>query len=513
MKKASRSLALPGTIAESIHDGDTLAAIDMGSNSFHMIVARVTLGQLRIVDRLRETVRLGEGLYGKGRLDAEVRDRTLACLSRFGQRIRGVPPRHVRALATNAVRQMATPRDFLLPAEEALGHSIEVISGREEARLIYQGVAHMQPPKPGERRLVIDIGGGSTEYIIGSGLDTLNRESLQVGCISSTRRFFPSGKLTRKKWQDAFNEVAAEYQQFAATYRSVGWQETLGSSGTNKAIGAICAAMGLTKGAVTAQALPQVRERMLDAGHIDAIDLPGLSDERRPVIAGGLLALEAAFAVLGLERMAISKAAMREGVLYDMLGRGSEHDPREAAIQALTHRYGIDEAQAERVHATALELFDQVARDWKLGADERLMLGWAARLHEVGLTIAHSQHHVHGAYILANSDIPGFSQQEQLFLAALLRTHRRKVPATAFEALPERLLKPALRLAALLRLAVVFHHSGEDQPMPQPKLAASGNTLRLRLDGKWLDAHPLLRADLEGEPDDIRGLGIELQLG
>lgn len=512
MNKPTKSLALPGTIAESIQEGDTLAAIDMGSNSFHMIVARVTLGQLRIVDRLRETVRLGEGLYGKGKLDADVRDRALACLSRFGQRIRKLPPRHVRALATNAVRQMAVPRDFLVPAEEALGNTIEVISGREEARLIYQGVAHVQPPKPGQRRLVIDIGGGSTEYIIGSGLDTLNRESLQVGCIASTRRFFGDGKLSRKKWRSAFNEVAAQYQQFAATYRNVGWQETLGSSGTNKAIGAICAAMGLTKGAVTAQALPQVRDRMLDAGHIEAIDLPGLTDERRPVIAGGLLALEAAFTVLELERMAISKAAMREGVLYDMIGRGGEHDPRETAIQALTHRYGIDEAQASRVHATALELFDQVAHDWELSADERLMLGWAARLHELGLTIAHSQHHVHGAYILANSDIPGFSQQEQYFLAALVHAHRRKVPGSAFDALPERLLLPARRLAALLRLAVVFHHAGEDRPMPRPMLHASGKSLRLHMDGEWLHAHPLLRADLGGEPDTIAALGIDLRL-
>ncbi|NLB57914.1 MAG: Ppx/GppA family phosphatase, partial [Gammaproteobacteria bacterium] len=309
-----------------------------------------------------------------------------------------------------------------------------------------------------------------TECIIGTGLDPLQRESLQVGCISSTRRFFPSGKLSRKKWESAFNEAAAQYQQFASGFRSLGWQETLGSSGTTKAIGAICAAMGLTKGAVTAEALPKVRDRMIAAGHIDAIELPGLSDELRPVIAGGLLALEAAFAVLGIERMAISKAAMREGVLYDMLGRGSEHDPREAAIQALTQRYGIDEAQARRVHATALALFEQVAGDWSLGDDDRLMLDWAARLHEIGLTIAHSQHHVHGAYILAHSDIPGFSVQEQRFLAALVRTHRRKVPGDAFDALPDRLLLPAKRLSALLR------------------------------------------ADLEGEPGDIGGRGIELRI-
>ncbi|MGY0632674.1 Ppx/GppA phosphatase family protein [Luteimonas sp. A478] len=503
---------MPGAIAESIQEGDTLAAIDMGSNSFHMIVARVTLGQLRVVDRLRETVRLGEGLYGKGRLQMDVRDRALTCLERFGQRIRRVPPHHVRALATNAVRRMAVPRDFLVPAEYALGHAIEVISGREEARLIYQGVSHVQPPKPGERRMVIDIGGGSTECIIGRGLDTLERESLQVGCISSTQRFFPTGKLTREKWQSAFNEVAAEFQQFASTFRSIGWQETLGSSGTNKAIGGICAAMGLTKGAVTAEALPVVRDRLIDAGHIDALDLPGLSEDRRPVIAGGLLALEAAFAVLGLERMAISKAAMREGVLYDMLGRGGEHDPREAAIQALTQRYGIDETQAARVHATSLRLFDQVAEEWQLGPDDRLMLGWAARLHEIGLTIAHSQHHVHGAYILAHSDIPGFSQQEQRFLAALVQSHRRKVARSAFDMLPDRLLGAALRLGMLLRLAALLHHSGEDESMPLPKLIANGPALRLQVDPDWLDAHPLLRADLEGEAEDSQGLGIALRL-
>ena len=357
---------------------------------------------------------------------------------------------------------------------------------------------------------------GDAERALGDyhgGLDTLERESLQVGCISSTRRFFPSGKLTRAKWQSAFNEVAAEYQQFAARFRGIGWQETLGSSGTNKAIGEMCAAMGLTKGAVTAEALPVLRERLIEAGHINALDLPGLSEDRRPVIAGGLLALEAAFAVLGLERMAISKAAMREGVLYDMLGRGGEHDPREAAIQALTQRYGIDVAQAARVHATSLQLFDQVAGDWQLGPDDRLMLGWAARLHEIGLTIAHSQHHVHGAYILAHSDIPGFSQQEQRFLAALVQTHRRKVSRSVFDVLPDRLIDAALRLGILLRLAVVLHHSGEDEALPLPTLTASGPTLRLQIDPDWLEAHPLLRADLEGEPDAIQGLGIQLQLG
>ena len=401
----------PASRTAAPRDGDMLAALDLGSNSFHMVVAQQVLGQLRVVDRLRETVRMAEGLDARGGLSPEAQERALACLSRFGQRIADIPPAHVRVVATNTVRALRNPADFLLPAEAALGHAIEVVSGREEARLVYLGVAHAQPPKDDELRLVIDIGGGSTECIIGRGFEPLERESLQAGCIASTRRFFPNGRLSKKKWKDALTEITADFQQFASTYRSLGWNEAIGSSGTNKSIGEICAALKLTKGAITAEALPQVRERLLQAERIEDIDLPGLSADRRPIIAGGILVLEAVFAALGLQRMQVSKAALREGVLYDLLGRGGADDPREVSVAAMMRRYGTDAGQAARVEATALRLFDQVARDWGLGGDDRRMLSRAARLHEVGLAIAHSGYHVHGAYILENSDIAGFSQQ------------------------------------------------------------------------------------------------------
>lgn len=511
--RATQRRSSPRSAAPApLRDGEMLAALDLGSNSFHMVVAQMVLGQLRVVDRLRETVRMAEGLDGFGGLAPEVRDRALDCLSRFGQRIADIPPQRVRAVATNTVRQLRVPEHFLLPAEAALGHAIDVISGREEARLVYLGVAHAQPPKNGQLRLVIDIGGGSTECIIGSGLDAIERESLQVGCVASTLRFFPNGKLSRKRWNAGLTEIAAEFQQFAATYRSLGWDEAIGSSGTNKAIGEICAAMKLTKGAVTAEALPQVRERLLQAERIDNIDLPGLSAERRPIIAGGVLVLEAVFAALGLQRMAVSKAALREGVLYDMLGRGGADDPRDVSVTALMQRYGIDGAQARRVEATALQLFDQVARDWKLDADDRQMLSRAARLHEIGLAIAHSGYHVHGAYILENSDIAGFSQQEQRFLAALVRTHRRGIPKSAFEMIADRLLSNARRSAALLRLAVLLHRSHDNERMPVPRLQAEGGILTLSLDKRWLQTRPLLRADLEGEPDDMLDLGVQLRI-
>jgi exopolyphosphatase / guanosine-5'-triphosphate,3'-diphosphate pyrophosphatase len=499
-------------LAQPLQDGELLAAIDLGSNSFHMVVARYTLGQLRIIDRLRETVRLAEGLDGKGGLAAEVRQRALECLSRFGQRIRDIPPQRVRAVATNTVRALSAPQAFLVPAETALGHAIEIVSGREEARLVYLGVAHAQPPKADQLRLVIDIGGGSTECIIGSGFDAIERESLQVGCVASTLRFFGNGKLSKKKWKEALIEVTAEFQQFAGPYRSLGWDEALGSSGTNKAIGDICAAMKLTKGAVTAEALPLVRDRLLRAERIEDIDLPGLSNDRKPIIAGGILVLEAAFASLDLKRMAVSKAALREGVLYDMIGRAGADDPREASIAALVQRYGVDVAQAARVAETSLRLFDQVAEAWELTADDRLMLGWAARLHEVGLAIAHSQYQVHGAYVLEHSDIAGFSRQEQQFLAALVRTHRRSVPKLAFDALPDRLLSSVRRVSALLRLSVLLHRAHDTEAIPRLDAQAHGIDLVLGLSQRWLDARPLLKADLASEPEDIAGLGVAVGL-
>ncbi|WP_028918043.1 exopolyphosphatase [Pseudoxanthomonas sp. J35] len=491
-----------------VQDGDALAAIDLGSNSFHMVLAQHKPGQLRVIDRLRETVRLADGLDEHGGLSEPARQRALDCLARFGQRLRGVERLHVRALATNSVRKLRDPHEFLHAGETALGHPIEVVSGREEARLIYLGVAHAQPPKPGQLRLVIDIGGGSTEFIIGRGFEPVERESLQAGCIASTRRFFPNGRLSKRRWNAAVTGITAEFQQFARRYRQLGWQEVLGSSGTHKAIGEICAAMKLTKGAITAEALPKVREQLLRADSIDQIDLPGLSAERRPIIAGGVLVLEAAFRALGLQKLLVSKAAMREGIIYDMLGRGSAADPRDASIASLVMRYGIDEVQAARVEATALRLLEQVAADWNLEDDDARMLGWAARVHELGLAIAHSGYHVHGSYVLEHSDLSGFSRQEQQVLAALVRTHRRKVPRSAFDALPDRLLLPARRMAALLRLAVVLHrgHNGED--IPRLDLSASGNRLQLVLERDWIESRPLLRADLVAEREGMAGLGI-----
>jgi exopolyphosphatase/guanosine-5'-triphosphate,3'-diphosphate pyrophosphatase len=495
--------------APPLNDGDLLAAVDLGSNSFHMVVARYVLGQLRIVDRIKDNVRLAEGLDARGGLSDEAQARALDTLSRFGERLSNLPARCVRAIATNTVRALRDPQAFLAPAEAALGHAIEVVAGREEARLIYLGVAHGNPPRA-RHRLVMDIGGGSTEFIVGEGFEPLERESLQMGCIATTRRFFGDGKLSRKRWKDAQTEITAEFQQFASTYRARGWQETFGSSGTIKAIGEIATAMKLTKGTITESALDDIREKLLGYDNIADIRLPGLPNDRRPVIAGGLLILDAAFAELGIKRMHVSENALREGVLYDIVGRGGERDPRDASILALCERYATDPEQNARVERTALALFDQAAGTWQLDADDRRALAWAARIHEIGLAVAHSQYHQHGAYLVEHSDIAGFSRTEQQLLAVLVRNQRRTLHLPSFDALPDRLAKAGLRCALLLRLAVLLHRSHEKDPLPALGLSVGNALMSLSVSAAWLDAHPLTRADLDSEQEYLDDIGFRL---
>lgn len=503
---------MPTDAEQPLKDGELLAAVDLGSNSFHMVVARYLLGQLRIVDRIKETVRLAEGLDGRGGLNPDVMPRALECLSRFGQRLSAIPPHRVRAIATNTVRQLSNPRAFLMPAETALGHAIDVVAGREEARLIYLGVAHGSPTQDGQRRLVMDIGGGSTEFIIGQGFETLERESLQMGCIATTRRFFSDGKLSRKRWKDARTEITAEFQQFATAYRTRGWHDAMGASGTIKAICDVSIAMKLTKASITADSLQAIRERLLEHERLEDIRLPGLSAERRPIIAGGLLVLDAAFGELGIDRMYVSDHALREGVLYDLLGRASDTDPREASISALSQRYGVDADQAARVEATALSLLDQTQAAWGLEPDDRRLLSWAARMHELGLAIAHSQYHQHGAYVIEHSDMAGFSRTEQQILSILLRNQRRAVNAASFEKLPDRLVANVRHCALLLRLAVLLHRSHDRDPPPPVRIAAHGESLTLGLSQRWLDGHPLTRADLDTEAEYLQEIGFKLAL-
>jgi exopolyphosphatase/guanosine-5'-triphosphate,3'-diphosphate pyrophosphatase len=502
-----RSVALPSPP----EDADTIAAVDLGSNSFHMIIADVSRDEVQIVDRLRETVRLAAGLDAHNVLGEEAAQRGLDCLRRFGQRVHELPLGAVRAVGTNTLRSAHNGAGFLAAAEEALGHPIEIIAGREEARLIYLGVAHSRADDRG-RRLVMDIGGGSTELIIGERFEAQHRESLYMGCVSSTRHYFPDGKLTEGAMRAA--EIAAhlELESIERRYRRIGWDHAIGASGTIKAVGATLEANGWAQGGITFAGLQRLRKALLKAGSIGALGLPGLGSDRAAVFPGGVAILLATFEALSIEHMAVSEGALREGLLYDLLGRIRHEDVRARTTRAMAKRYDVARKFAQRVADTALACLQQVARDWQLeGEQNRNMLMWAAQLHEVGLAIAHNQYHKHGAYIVRHSDMPGFSRQEQAFLAALIRGHRRKFPKSELQELAGVHAETARRLCVLLRLAVLLNHGRNKAPPPPLTLHADGSTLELLFAEGWLAEHPLTLANLEREADYLKAAKLTLR--
>lgn len=496
--------------AHTLHVPSTVAAVDLGSNSFHMIVAHLDSGQLKVIDRLRESVRLGAGLQADKQLATAAQDRALHCLSRFGQRLRGLPLGAVRAVGTNTLRQVRDGGDFLRRAEQALGHPIEIIAGREEARLVYLGVAHGLAAGD-DKRLVIDIGGGSTELIIGRGMDPLERESLFMGCVSMSQRFFATGAITEQAMTDAITAGMLEIRPVKTWFKAGNWQAAVGSSGTMKSIRNVVQAMGWSDRGISRAALKKLRKQLIAAGHIDKAVLQGLSDERRPVFVGGVAVLSALFKSLDIEQLSVSDLALREGLLYEMLGIIQDHDTRHRTVASLTERFRLDNAQSRRVQSTASDLLTQVIDAWQLQDPEYgRMLGWAARLHEIGLAISHSSFHKHGAYILANADLPGFSRQQQAVLAALVRGHRRKFPGFVFAELPAGLQVCSQRLCVLLRLAVLLHRGRSSSAKPRITLQAAADGLSLTFPAGWLEDHPLTCAELGAESGALQGAGFAL---
>ena len=491
----------------------TVAAVDLGSNSFHMIIARAVEGGLHTLDRMREMVQLARGLDETGYLTPEAQARGIACLQRFGERLRGMPPGSVRAVGTNTLRKAQNAASFLRDAREALGHPIEIIAGREEARLIYLGVSHSSPDHAGNR-LVIDIGGGSTEYIIGEGFEPYHRESLTMGCVSYSQRFFRNGELNQANQRAAETAAALELLAIRPRYRAIGWLTAVGSSGTVGAIAEILRANHWSNDGITLQGLHELRRALLAAGRLDHLSLPGLRPERVAVLPGGLAILLASFESLEIGQLAVSDGALREGLLYDHLGRLLDEDVRDRTIRQLVRRYHVDLAHARRILRTALQLLDQVQDSCRLPQDEhRNMLSWATLLHELGLAIAHSGYHKHGAYLIANSDMPGFSHQEQQFLAAIIRGHRQRFPKRALTMLPEGLEFIAWRLAVILRIAALLHRSRPPEPLPDVAIRFKLDKLAVRLTfpDDWLENHPLIRADLERNVVFFKDAGMKLR--
>ncbi|HTX23547.1 MAG TPA: exopolyphosphatase [Steroidobacteraceae bacterium] len=491
---------------------DILAAVDLGSNSFHMVVARYSHGQLVIIDRLREMVRLAAGVEENGRIDKDAAARALACLERFGQRLRAMHADNVRVVGTNALRLARRKQAFLERAREALGHPIEIIGGMEEARLIYSGVAHTMPSEPG-RRLVVDIGGGSTELIIGESLAPLELESLQMGCVSVSERFFRDGKLSTKRLARARVAARLELEPVQAAFRRRGWDHAAGSSGTVRVIGDALRELDPQLTTITRAGLERLLTHLSEAGHLRELRLACVTEERRPVFPGGVAILAEIFEVLGIEELRVAEGAMREGLLYDMLGRFTDEDARERTVRAMQRRYHVDLAQAERVEATVLEFVRQTTSVWKLDDPlAELALKWASRLHEIGLDVSHSGYHRHGAYLLENADMPGFPREEQRLLARLVGGHRRKLSLEGLDELVPPWDRSALYLIVLLRLAVLLHRGRSPTALPAISLLPRPRSLEVSFSGRWLKEHPLTRADLQQEVDHLRPHGFRLRV-
>ena len=481
----------------------TYAALDLGSNSFHLVVAKDLPQRLQIIDKHREIVRLASGVAQTGFLAADSIQNACNALKRINQRIRDVPAHNVRVVGTNAMRIAKNSHEFLERAQDILSHEIEVISGREEARLIFLGASHSLEDLS-EQRLVIDIGGGSTEFILGRQFQPRLLESLRMGCISMSDQCFGDGKLKLKSMQKAEMAALHEIQVIQQLYKDHGWDVAIGTSGTILAIQNALAKESHTP--ITPGLLERLTKQLVRAKHVDNLAPDLVNEDRAPVFPGGVAILKAIFQALEIEEMQVSNGSLREGLLHDLLGRVHERDIREKSVRDVMRRFHIDESHAERVAQTALLLFDQVKDDWGLDAErEGKLLRWSALLHEIGMDISHSAYHKHGGYLVENLDMQGFSISEQYMLSLLVRSHRRKYPPNG-ESVPT----SVAQLSVLLRLAVVLKRNRTDEDLPEIKLEVNRGNLRLKIDSDWLQDHPLTTVDLDQESEQLRNSPFSL---
>jgi exopolyphosphatase / guanosine-5'-triphosphate,3'-diphosphate pyrophosphatase len=488
---------------------ETLAAVDLGSNSFHLAVGRVEGEQIYPLDSLKDSVRLGSGVTKEKQLTPEVQERALATLKQFSERLAGMPRAAVRAVGTNALRIAKNSGAFLKEAEKTLGFPIDVISGREEARLIYLGVIHSIPASP-DNRLVVDIGGGSTEFIIGNGPKTRAVESLYVGCVSYSDKYFADGKIEKKAMKAAELAAREEVQAIGARYQKLGWKEAVGSSGTAKSIAEALIRNGQDETGITAKGLEWLRDQLVNAGDLKKVAIEGLRDERLPVIAGGVAVMSGIFDELGIERMTVADGALRQGVLWDLFGRVHQADIRDVTVERIVRRYHLDQAQAKRVKKLALALLADLSSaepEALVGMDR--YLGWAASLHEIGISISQGAYHKHSAYILANADMPGFSRQEQGWLSNLVLSQRGKL------AKMQAAFADDARLAALafcLRIAVIFSRSRRDLELPEMHVSRTAKGFRVTIDPAWLEQQTLIALALESERGQWQGAGLAVEV-
>lgn len=477
------------------------AALDLGSNSFHLIVARESNGRLQVIDRHRETVRLAAGLVDSADLSEHCMAQALQCLERIGQRLQDLPSHNVRVVGTNALRKAKNRDAFVSRAENALGHRVEIISGREEARLIYLGVSHSIENRH-DTRFVVDIGGGSTELILGKQFQPRITESLHIGCISMSEIWFGDGDITKKSMKRAVEHARQELEAVEQIFRNHSWDIAIGTSGT--ILAALNSVAGNGEKRMLMEEINELKNSLIEVGHVDRLESIMVSSSRAPVFPGGVAILCAVFESLELDEMHVSTGSLREGVLHDLLGRVHDEDIREKSVQDLIERFHVDRMHGERVAEAALSLFQLVYDEWKLDReDDANLLRWAALLHEVGMDISHASYHKHGAYVLDNLDLPGFSLHEQHQLATLVRFHRRKYP---LDVIPSD--SKLHRLVLILRLAVVLKRNRSDEQLPPIEMDVRKGCLTVKIDKPWLDHHKLTKLDLDQEDSHLAGCPI-----
>ncbi len=491
-----------------------IAAVDLGSNSFHMVVAQDQHGQLKVIDRIREMVRLGAGLSQSGELSRDSQERALECLQRFGQRLREMHADSVRVVGTNTLRLASNSTELIQRAEDALGHPIQVISGVEEARLIYQG-AIQSLTGPDGKWLVVDIGGGSTEIIVGEQGKPLLMESVQMGCIGISERFFAGGGgvLEKKKFKKALVETRLQLQPITSAIKELGWEHAVGTAGTIRAVAELMRELGLSDQGITYKGINAVIARLQEAEYIEHAAFDSLAKERYPVFSGGIVILKAIFKELDIKRMVASEGGMREGLLFDLAGRIHHRDTRDRTVYSLMRRYHIDFNHAARIKSTTLYLIDKLSGVWNVHSDLAYQfLTWAADLHEIGLDISHSRYHQHGAYLLNNADLPGFSWNEQRLLACLVGNHRRKINSTLIAQFPARWQEQVTYMIVILRLAVLIHRDRAPKKIPPVTIRDSQGNLEIQFADKWLEKHPLTVAELEREKAYLKVLNVNVDI-
>ena len=494
-------------------DVNKVAALDIGSNSFHLVVARIVAGSVQILHRVKQKVRLAEGLDEDNQLSEEAMQRGLQSLKIVADSLGGFAPDSVRIVATHTLRKARNAREFIEAAAQVLPYPIEVISGTEEARLIYSGVAHTSHIDG--KRLVVDIGGGSTELVIGQGFDALLCRSVQVGCVSFSKRFFADGELKAKAFEKAITATEQALELIEEKYRRTGWQQCVGTSGTIRSLANWAQTLpGAGKEQqLTLKDLKLLMRQCIDAGHVSKLDFPGLSDDRRAVIAGGLAIMIGVFQSLQIDTLLYSSAALREGVIYQMEDDLHHADIRGRTAASVATRYDVDTAHANAVLTTCLMLFDEVAKSWKLThKDYRSMLAWAALLHEVGLQINSRGVQRHSGYILANLDMPGFTQEQQELLATLVRFHRKKIKENEIPLFLQYDGTAIRQLIGLLRLSVLLNIKRQENFIPSLAIETNKSSLTLGFPDGWLAEKPIMSADLEREVNTWKTLGLSLEV-